>query len=366
MTQRIGEKVREVARPSRRSVIRGGMAAAAGLAAGPLIMTPGRAQASSVLRVADDGGQTHEGRLEYYIRPYMEETGVEVQSFLGARGLARMSAMVQTGNLEFDITNDTATTLLAAAREGLLEEIDYSRLQRDRFVTQDWAWDHTVAFQSVTGGLGYNTDTVPADRVPQTWADFFDTEAFPGRRGLLARPTEALEIALVADGVSPDDLYPLDIDRAFAYLDSVKDKIDLWVPETPKTIEHLMTGELDYCYTFSGRVAIARGQDFPVGFASHLPVVQPQNFSILKGVPNYDLCIQFIDWWLTNVDANVGYYSQFLGNGPIDRPSFEGLPEDVRALLPDWDNSNNIRLDPEYWGENLEDVSSRFQLWLLS
>ncbi|MHA7776101.1 extracellular solute-binding protein [Roseibium sp. M-1] len=367
MTRVIGAAPKAVRNPSRRNFLQGtAAAAAAGLMASPLIVTPGRAQASAVLRVADDGGQTHEGRKQFYLEPYMQETGVEVQNYLGARGLARMKAMVDTENLEFDVTNDTATNSLSAAREGLLETIDYTRLHPDRFVTKDWMWDHTVAFQSVTGGLGYNSENVPADKVPQTWADFFNTEAFPGRRGLLTRPSETLEIALVADGVSPDDLYPLDLDRAFAFLDKVKDRVDIWVPETPKTIEHLMTGELDYCYTFSGRVAIAQGQNFPVGFASHLSVLQPQNFSILKGVKNYDLCIEFIDWWLTNEEANVAYYSKFLGNGPIDKPSYEALPNEAKANLPDWSNPNNIRINPAYWGENLEEVSGRFQLWQLN
>ena len=58
-------------------------------------------------------------------------------------------------------------------------------------------------------------------RSRKSWADFYDLKTFPGKRTLFkARPQYILESALLADGVDPERLYPLDIDRAFKKLDT--------------------------------------------------------------------------------------------------------------------------------------------------
>ena len=63
---------------------------------------------------------------------------------------------------------------------------------------------------------------------PQTLADFFDRKKFPGRRALSrAAPKFNLEMALLADGVAPGDVYktldtPEGLDRAFAKLTALQ------------------------------------------------------------------------------------------------------------------------------------------------
>jgi putative spermidine/putrescine transport system substrate-binding protein len=71
--------------------------------------------------------------------------------------------------------------------------------------------------------LAYNTERV--EGTPSSWADFFNTRKFPGRRGLHKVPSETLEVALLADGVLLGDLYPLDVNRALGKLDTIKDQI---------------------------------------------------------------------------------------------------------------------------------------------
>ncbi len=45
------------------------------------------------------------------------------------------------------------------------------------------------------------------ERKPETIADFFDLETFPGRRGMRRVPAVNLEFALMADGVPRDEVY---------------------------------------------------------------------------------------------------------------------------------------------------------------
>ena len=56
---------------------------------------------------------------------------------------------------------------------------------------------------------------------PKTMADFFDTKAYPGKRGMRKNPKVTLEFALIADGVPTDQVYDVlsteeGVARAFA------------------------------------------------------------------------------------------------------------------------------------------------------
>ncbi|MGO8077848.1 extracellular solute-binding protein, partial [Rhizobium leguminosarum] len=60
-------------------------------------------------------------------------------------------------------------------------------------------------------------------------ADLFDTAKFPGKRTFYKWSAPGvIEEALLADGVAADKLYPLDLERAFKKLDTIKSDIVWW------------------------------------------------------------------------------------------------------------------------------------------
>nr|WP_246330262.1 extracellular solute-binding protein [Endobacter medicaginis] len=68
---------------------------------------------------------------------------------------------------------------------------------------------------------------------PQGWSSLWDPVRFPGRRGLPRDPRGTLEVALLADGVPPSDIYrqletPAGLDRAFRRLDQLRPYIAWW------------------------------------------------------------------------------------------------------------------------------------------
>jgi putative spermidine/putrescine transport system substrate-binding protein len=67
--------------------------------------------------------------------------------------------------------------------------------------------------------LAYRKDKFPHGG-PKNWADFWDVKKFPGNRSMLHNAVRAAQFALVADGVSPDKIFPMDVDRAFKKLDT--------------------------------------------------------------------------------------------------------------------------------------------------
>ncbi len=79
--------------------------------------------------------------------------------------------------------------------------------------------------------LAYDGDKIKDD-APKSWADFWDVKKCPGKRALRKGPKTNLEIALMADGVPPADVYktlatPAGVDRAFKKLDAAEAQPDL-------------------------------------------------------------------------------------------------------------------------------------------
>ena len=93
------------------------------------------------------------------------------------------------------------------------------------------------------------------DNPPDSWADFFNSKEFPGKRAVDGRPTPlsgTLEAALLADGVASDDLYPIDTDRALKTYDKIKDDLITWETGAQQT-QMAEAGEADMVFGWSGR-----------------------------------------------------------------------------------------------------------------
>jgi len=87
---------------------------------------------------------------------------------------------------------------------------------------------YSVAYEFYSSVLAYSQKKFSAEAAPNSWADFWDVKKFPGRRALRNHPIATLEAALMADGVAPDKLYPLDVDRAFKKLNEIKGQTVFW------------------------------------------------------------------------------------------------------------------------------------------
>jgi putative spermidine/putrescine transport system substrate-binding protein len=79
--------------------------------------------------------------------------------------------------------------------------------------------------------IAYDADKLKT--APSGWADFWDVQKFPGKRGLRKRAEYNLEFALMADGVKAEDVYQVlgtkaGVDRAFAKLSQIKPAIQWW------------------------------------------------------------------------------------------------------------------------------------------
>lgn len=169
------------------------------------------------------GNETQEYQLEAFGEPFAEDTGTQVVSD-SPIDLAKLKAMVDSGNVTWD---DVIMTPAGANQHcgTLLEKLPKEVTDGVTFADGATGTDCSVPFYFSQLMFVANDDTYSGDK-PATIADFFDTKKFPGKRLLPPEfDTGMMELALLADGVDADDLYPLDIDRALAKYDSIRDSL---------------------------------------------------------------------------------------------------------------------------------------------
>ncbi|GMG85128.1 ABC transporter substrate-binding protein [Paralimibaculum aggregatum] len=347
--------------PTRRDLLRGagaGAGALGAMAAG--LPTLAIAQDGPIVWVAY-GGSTQEAQKKTIVAAFMADTGIEVIPASGP-DLAKLKAQVQTGNLEWDVIGVIGSQAIRAGRAGLLEKMDYSIV--DTADLDIPPLEYCAPYYSYGGGIGYDPARHPEGRHPTNWQEFWDVERFPGRRGLRNRPDENLEMALMADGVAARDLYPLDVDRAFASLDRIKPHVSHWIAGTPQTISLLTQNEIDFVFTYSGRVEAAQRDGQSVAYVYENNIVTGAYVAVTRGSRNRDAAMRLVSYFLK--PELQAAFCNIMGYGPSKSTARAHLEPEVLARQPDLQDPGTAITDVEWWAENGEAVTTRFKTWLLT
>src|SRR5262249_53456669 len=126
---------------------------------------------------------------------------------------------------------------------------------RDEMIPQA-AQEFGVGTDAYSIAMGWNPSKFPnGSPPPKSWSDFWDVKKYPGNRSLKRSPRFTLEIALMADGVAPKDLYKdgkLDVERAYKKLDQLKPNVKIWWTDPREPAKQLSGGQI--------AMAAARGE----------------------------------------------------------------------------------------------------------
>lgn len=310
----------------------------------------------------DWGGTNTDARISENIKPFEDLTGIKV-TVVTPSDYAKLIAMVENGTTEWDVMNCDAYWGVYAGKNNYLEKIDYS------VVTEKL--DKAVQLEYVVGAevydsvLSYNSDKYTADTAPKNWAEFFDTEKFPGKRAMWQYPVTVLEAALLADGVPMDKLYPLDLDRAFAKLDTIKSSI-VWWTKGAQPAQMLATGEADLALAWSGRIITAHDEGSPVNVNYNEAMRIAAGWVIPKNAPNRDNAMKFVNF-VSSAKMQAAFSSKI--------PYGSTNPEAVKLLTKEQlerigQSEEQIKhefyINNDYWADHLNTVVDRFNSWLLT
>ena len=303
------------------------------------------------------GGVYQEAQRKAWLEPYTELTGVQFTEDENSSN-ATIKAQVEAGQVTWDVV-DVGNDFGLEANKDLLEPLDYTIIPRDEMNQDLGVSDWRVPDITYGVVLGYNTDATKG-AVPEGWADFFDTTKIPGKRGVWDYSEGGmLEFALMADGVAPGDLYPLDLPRATAKLDTIKDDIVFW-NSGAESQELIGSGEVAMSMIWNGRAWSAKNIDKkPVEIQWNQQIVTADYLVVPKGSPNKDAAMKFIAY--TACAANNGKPSEYIPYGPTNTKSQANpaMANDLSVSNAD----NAAYFDDEYLVNNFDEIDAAWQAW---
>ena len=333
---------------------------------GLMAMTTAPALAEGSISVMSFGGAYQEAQRKAVFETYTTTTGIKVDEQEYGGEIAKIAAMIESGNTTIDVVDVDAPTLLQGCDEGIFEKIDWDQIGPK----DDWL-DGTTSECGV-GTIVYSTslayNAAALSDGPTVIADLFDTAKFPGKRGLWKNPATNLEFALLADGVPADQVYevlstPEGLDRAFAKLDTIKGDI-VWWEAGAQAPQLLASGEVVMTTAWNGRIhnANKEGQDFKIVWDNQ--ILDSNYWAIPKGAKDIAASMAFIKY-AVEPEVLAGT-TKYIPYGPVRASAAEFVTAEDAANLPTSPDNLTVALtlDNAFWADNGDEIRKRFTTWL--
>lgn len=338
------------------------------LAAAALLAAWSTGAAARDLTVVTRGEMMTNAVRDVYVRPFTAATGLGVEQDSWDGGLDALRDRVKAADNVWDVVQVDADELATGCGEGLFEKLDWSAVGGKDHYQQQGVSDCGVGAMMTSTILAWDRDKFPAT---PTWADFWDVAKYPGKRGLAKGVRGNLEIALLADGVAPGDVYKTlasqdGVDRAFRKLDQLKPYLVWWQTEADAA-RILGSGDVLMTSAPSSSIAMAiRTEPRNFGMQWAQALYEVQSWAVLKGSPNAKLAQQFV--YFAGTPPIEGRLLRVAGVSGLAKGVNEGLPPELLAIAPA--NPANLsvalRLDNGFWHDNLGKLRQRYDAWLSS
>ena len=319
------------------------------------------------------GGAWQAAIRQGHMIPFAEKFGIQVVEDSPVE-LAKIKAMVETGNVTWDVVDFGTRWVYTLGEPGFLAELDPAihngYLSGNPEITQTpWSGGAGVLWST---GMAYTLDEYPDhEGAPKNWADFWDVDGIDGHRSLGNRPNENVIFAQMA--LNPDvfdtaegrasiaSLDDAQVDQSFAHLELIKDHLVNWWHTGTDCPQGLLSGDYTICSAWNGRIWNAQQEDdnSPLYYCYECGHInQTGVYSIPEGSPNQELAELYMAWM--GYPENAVQVSNYITYGPLHAEAVK-LAADVidPAILNDLPTSpialEKVIIMDEYWlGTNLD------------
>ena len=316
------------------------------------------------LTVVSWGGASQAAQKKIFFDGFAKESGHPVLDEAWDGGIGILQSKVKAGNPSWDVVSVEAEELALGCFDGLFEKIDWAKVGNKEDFIPGAVSECGVGSAVWSMVLAYDGAKYPAGG-PSSWADFWDTQKFPGKRSLRKGPKYTLEFALLADGVKAADVYkvlatPEGVDRAFKKLDALKPNI-VWWESGAQPLQLLATGEVAMTTSYNGRITSineTEKRDFRIVWPGSVYAVD--SWVILKGSENKDAAMDFIAF--ASKPELMAQIPEFYTYGLPNKVAAAEVPDRFKPNLPTTSSNleGAIALDASFWIDNSEALTQRF------
>ncbi len=320
------------------------------------------------VNVAGYGGVLNEYLAKLFGQPFEAQTGIKV-NFGSNASLALAKLQAASGSAaQWDIVVLTGAEYVSAVEQGLVEPYDYSIIDASH-IPPAYKATYGVKLSLYLFSMCWDKRQIPDDRAPKTWAEFWDTERYKGKRSLYSNVSDGsiLELALLADGVPLTQLYPLDVDRALRSLERLGRSNIIWHTTNQEPIQQLTSGAVPLATAFNGRVILANRAGGQLAFNPAYSAVSGNPYCVMKSSAHKKEAMQLLNYMLTNASADAEYI-QLTNYAMPNTAALELVPKSVLDILPTSPALKDTVFvkDDAWWAANLAGVSQKFKEWQLA
>ncbi len=330
------------------------------------------------LSVASWGGAYMQAQNNAYFKAYRKDTGLQLNSEQHSGQYESIKSKLSSAqwdvvDLSYDMVDQAcASGLIApldpssldAAPNGSAAEEDFFKDGIHKCGVASMVWSLTIIYNKRAFKRGY----------PKTASDFFNVRKFRGKRALPKTPQNVMELALLADGASPGEVYtlletPNGVDRAFNKLDQIRKSITWWSnPSEPFKL--LTDGKAAFGLGYNGRAfSVIAEQKQPLGIIWDGQLYNYNLWVIPANAANKDNSRRFITF-ATN-PQRLATQSSWFPYGPSRRSAVQLIqphPEadiDLRPYIPTIPANFKLALRTDKtWWKNRDALKARFDRWV--
>jgi putative spermidine/putrescine transport system substrate-binding protein len=314
-------------------------------------------QSGKSLTMVTYGGETEAALTKAIADPFSQATGAKVVQD-SPLDYAKIKAQQQAGNVSWDAV--TSEPFVTAGQCGTtyqpLKGVDRTRIDK-RFISDNCS----VPADVYSAVILYDKKKFQ-NNPPTSWKDFFDLSKYPGKRAVWNYVGgNALEAAALADGVAPDQLYPLDVNRAVNKLKSLGSNLGYY-SSLAQGPEMLLNGQVSMVMSYNTRayVAVNAAPD-TVGVVWNQEILAWDAWAVPKGVKDASLDMKFLNY-IAKPSTQLSIAKNYPYGATIRKPSYAGVSAGLKAFLPTSGNrlASAVVIDPKWYAKNFDRANTAF------
>lgn len=273
-------------------------------------------QAKGRVVIAEFGGAYSKSIRDTLVNPFSKATGYQGVVVDTTDRVQKPLAMVKANRVQWDLIEVLDTEAAELQARGALQPITPGvRSQLQKVLNPGTVTRFGVAISSYSNVITCNKKSV--SKCPVNAKQFWDTKSFPGERTVdKSNWFDNMIMALIADGVPKNKLFPLDIPRALQKWRSLKDEISVYFTSGDQWQQLLRDGEVDMGLGPDGRTwnLVNEGLDLSISYQG-MPY-RVDYFVALRKSANPAGAMEFLRWYGTNPRAQAKFMKQRLYGMP--------------------------------------------------
>ncbi|MGE0723932.1 MAG: ABC transporter substrate-binding protein [Alphaproteobacteria bacterium] len=299
-----------------------------------------------------------------YIAEFEKRHGIKVVE-TSPVDFGKLRAMVDSGNVVWTVTELGGQDFVRAKEMNLLEPLDPKIVDLSNY-PEALRDSHAFPSSVYSTVLAYRSDVFKNGTHPKGWAEFWDVKKFPGARSMRNHPVDNLEFALLADGVAPDKLYPIDFDRAFKKLDQIKPHVAVWWTTGAQPAQLLLDKEVVLATGWNGRFYDLAKKDAPIAVEWQGGSIKQNAFGIPRGAKDAYWGQRFLQVMMEPKLQSV-YANELAYPGP-NPETVNFVDEKTRPHLPTYPENlkKQFWLGVAWWTKHGQEAQERWNRWIIA